>query len=122
MFGELLIDLKFLQPAKPHEEQEDQETVHWVHLMETILHYGSLAILSIFMLEVILRIAVFRMEYFKQPAEVFDGIIVTISFILDIVLTKSHGIVISTGFLISLRLWRIVRLCHGKSKTLEKQI
>ncbi|RUS78444.1 hypothetical protein EGW08_013790 [Elysia chlorotica] len=81
-----------------------------------ILHMLSLAILSIFMVEVCLKIFVERSHLLKQKAEVFDAIVVIISFTLDVIFTfVSVSSVASdaAGLMVLLRLWRVTRIING---------
>ncbi|XP_074640405.1 voltage-gated hydrogen channel 1-like [Tubulanus polymorphus] len=78
-----------------------------------VLHYMSIAILSIFMIELLVKVYAFRLEFFKQKLEVFDGIIVIVSFVLDIVFIKKEGITEAIGLIILLRLWRVARILNG---------
>jgi len=78
-----------------------------------VLHYTSLCILSIFMFEVFLKWIAFRLKYFTHKFEVFDGIVVVISWILDIASLVEEEAFAATQLLIILRLWRVVRIVNG---------
>ncbi|CAL1543880.1 unnamed protein product [Lymnaea stagnalis] len=83
---------------------------------EHVLHALSLAILSIFMVEVSLKIFMEGTHLLKQPAEVFDAVVVIVSFTLDI--TFSFVSVTSmaqdaAGLMVLLRLWRVTRIING---------
>uniref|UniRef100_A0A1X7UV59 Voltage-gated hydrogen channel 1 n=1 Tax=Amphimedon queenslandica TaxID=400682 RepID=A0A1X7UV59_AMPQE len=49
-----------------------------------VLHIISICILTTFLFEIVLKLIAFRLKYFTHKFEVFDGIIVVISWILDI--------------------------------------
>ncbi|KAL8557888.1 hypothetical protein ACOMHN_018814 [Nucella lapillus] len=57
--GELLVDLELVKLGKEHEE-----------VVPHALHYCSLAILSIFMVEIAVRIFVLQLRFFKHKFEV----------------------------------------------------
>ena len=78
-----------------------------------VLHYFSLSILCIFMIEVLLKLIAFRMKYFTHKFEVFDGAIVVISWILDIASLREEEAFQAAQFIIILRLWRVVRVVNG---------
>jgi hypothetical protein len=59
-----------------------------MHTIETWLKIISLAILSIFVIEIIFKIAFAKKEFLHSKLEVFDGFIVVSSFILDIIFFK----------------------------------
>ena len=98
---ELLIDLKVF----PHSTSESPAP--------HILHYASISILGLFLIETIVRLAVFRLEFFKHKLEVFDAVIVIVSFVLDIVFRNQEGPESGIGLLIVLRLWRVTRILNG---------
>ena len=100
---ELLLDLRVF-------ELPDHEN----HIAPKILHYCSIAILSIFMVEIIVRIYVLRLDFFKNKLEMFDSVVVIISFVLDIVYRDQEGAANGIGLLIVLRLWRVTRILNGK--------
>lgn len=97
---ELLIDLRVFE-------------MHHNSPVAEILHYMSIGILSLFIIEIALKIFVMRQEYFKHRMEVFDAIVVILTFALDIALAKEEGLLSSVGLLIGLRLWRITSILNG---------
>ncbi|CAL1534319.1 unnamed protein product [Lymnaea stagnalis] len=81
----------------------------------------SLTILSIFIVEVILRIYVMRLGFFRSKMEIFDGLVVIVSFILDIVFFDHGDVSKGTGLLILLRLWRVARVVNGVILSVNRQ-
>lgn len=98
---ELLIDLKVF----PHSASES--------MAPHILHYASISILGLFLIETLVRLVVFRLEFFKHKLEVFDAIVVIVSFVLDIIFRNQEGPESGIGLLIVLRLWRVTRILNG---------
>lgn len=86
-----------------------------------ILHCGSLAILCIFMIEILLKLIAFRLKYFTHKFEVFDGIIVVVSFVLDIASLREEEAFEAASLLILLRLWRVVRIVNGAVLSAKSQ-
>ncbi|XP_071502371.1 voltage-gated hydrogen channel 1-like [Diadema antillarum] len=118
---ELVLDFQLLESesncevngtAKPPENE-----VSAVH----ILHYFSLTILSIFMLELIVKILVFQMEFFRSKLEVFDGLVIIVSFVLDILSLIYEEEFAAAQLIVLLRLWRIVRVVNGVILSVETQ-
>ncbi|XP_064620912.1 voltage-gated hydrogen channel 1-like [Lineus longissimus] len=105
VIAELLIDLKVFETG-------GEESIH-ESLAPHILHYISIAILSIFLVELGIKIYAFRLEFFKSKMEVFDGIVVVLSFALDIAFANEEGIISGLGLFIVLRLWRVTRILNG---------
>ncbi len=65
------------------------------------------------MIEIMVKIFAFRIEFFKSKMEVFDAVIVVVSFVLDIVYAKAEGIESAVGLIVILRLWRVTRILNG---------
>lgn len=78
-----------------------------------VFHYSSFAILTLFMMEVFLKLFVFRLEFFHHKFEILDTFVVVVSFILDLVLLFQKHEFEALGLLILLRLWRVARIING---------
>ncbi|KAM6052486.1 Voltage-gated hydrogen channel 1 [Chlamydotis macqueenii] len=100
VLGELLMDLKIIHPDK-------------YNITPKVFHYLSLSILTIFLVEVGFKVFVYRREFFHHKFEVLDGIVVVVSFILDVVLIFREHEFEAVGLLILLRLWRVARIING---------
>lgn len=83
-----------------------------------IFHYFSLALLTFFMVELVGKLYAYRWEYFQHNFEVFDGLIVVFSFVLDIVFIFHEDAFDGIGLLILLRLWRVARIINGEETVL----
>lgn len=67
------------------------------------------------MVELAGKLLAYRLEFFHHKFEVFDGLVVIVSFILDVVYTASEDAFdASMGLLILLRLWRVARIVNGE--------
>ncbi|XP_074965996.1 voltage-gated hydrogen channel 1 [Phalacrocorax aristotelis] len=100
VLGELLMDLKIIHPDK-------------YNITPKVFHYLSLSILTLFLVEVGFKVFVYRWEFFHHKFEVLDGIVVIVSFILDVVLIFREHEFEAVGLLILLRLWRVARIING---------
>ncbi|KAK7922144.1 hypothetical protein WMY93_009046 [Mugilogobius chulae] len=78
-----------------------------------VFHYLSLALLTFFMVELMGKLFAYRLEFFHHKFEVFDGVIVIVSFVLDIVFIFREDAFDGMGLLILLRLWRVARIING---------
>uniref|UniRef100_A0A673FQ19 Voltage-gated hydrogen channel 1 n=1 Tax=Sinocyclocheilus rhinocerous TaxID=307959 RepID=A0A673FQ19_9TELE len=78
-----------------------------------VFHYLSLTLLTFFMVELSGKIYAYRLEFLHHKFEVFDGIVVVVSFILDIVYISKEDAFDAMGLLILLRLWRVARIING---------
>ncbi|KAM5193372.1 voltage-gated hydrogen channel 1 [Mantella aurantiaca] len=95
------------------------------HIIPAIFHYLSISVLSFFLLEIAGKLYAFRLEFFHHKFEVFDAVIVIISFIIDVVYLTREDVFNAVGLLILLRLWRVARIVNGvilsvKSRAEEK--
>lgn len=79
-----------------------------------VLHAMSLSIVSLFMIEISVKVIAFGLDFFKSKLEVFDAIVVIISFVLDVLSLVLEEQFAALQLLILLRLWRIVRVINGK--------
>ncbi|XP_068101554.1 voltage-gated hydrogen channel 1 [Hyperolius riggenbachi] len=83
------------------------------HIIPEIFHYLSVSVLSFFLLEIAGKLYAFRLEFFHHKFEVFDAVIVIISFIIDVVYITREDVFSAVGLLILLRLWRVARIVNG---------
>lgn len=95
------------------------------HIVPEVFHYLSISVLSIFLVEIAAKLYAFRLEFFHHKFEVFDALIVIISFIIDVIYISREDIFSAVGLLILLRLWRVARIVNGvilsvKSRAEEK--
>ncbi|XP_008324648.1 voltage-gated hydrogen channel 1 [Cynoglossus semilaevis] len=100
VLAELLIDLAVIQVAHGHIAPE-------------VFHYLSLALLTFFMVELVGKLFAYRLDFFQHKFEVFDGLVVVVSFVLDIVFIFHEDAFDGMGLLILLRLWRVARIING---------
>ncbi|XP_028316018.1 voltage-gated hydrogen channel 1 [Gouania willdenowi] len=100
VLGELLIDLSVIKLDHGHVAPE-------------VFHYLSLALLTFFMVELGGKLYAYRMEFFQHKFEVFDGLVVVVSFVLDTVFIFHEDAFDGMGLLILLRLWRVARIING---------
>ena len=139
VIGELLIDLKAFEQeaavghnitqshtdshhgANEHEssakealeavEEEEEPSL----IAAEVLHYMSIAILSIFLLELCVKLFVMGKQFFHHKMEILDAVIVIVSFALDIAFIDQEGVAGAFALLVILRLWRIGRVVDGES-------
>ncbi|XP_061541067.1 voltage-gated hydrogen channel 1 [Phycodurus eques] len=100
VLAELLIDLSIIQLEHGHVAPE-------------VFHYLSLALLTFFMVELAGKLFAYRREFFQHRFEVFDAVVVVLSFVLDIVFIFHDDVFDGMGLLILLRLWRVARIVNG---------
>ena len=87
--------------------------VHHDHLAIQILHYTSIVILGLFLIEIVVKLYAFGLDFFHHKLEVFDAIVVIVSFALDIAYSGNMDAWDAIGLLVLLRLWRVVRIVNG---------
>ncbi|VDI15154.1 Hypothetical predicted protein [Mytilus galloprovincialis] len=105
----LLVDLNVI--PVPGETEEAKAKNH--KNVENGLHYFGFSLICFFVIEIALRIIVDGAEFFKDKLNVFDAVIVLLSFILDLALTfapVSRAVRDVVILMILLRLWRFFKL------------
>ncbi|CAG0882112.1 unnamed protein product [Darwinula stevensoni] len=110
VISELLIDLEIIVILKSDS-----------FLVPDIIHYTSLTILSLFLVEIALKMYVYQLAFFTLKLEVFDAIVVIVSYILDIIFRHQHDSTDGIGLLIMLRLWRVARVLNGIVLSVKKE-
>jgi len=126
VIAELLMDLRILSM---------EDSVMWskgsapptrfpaesYYLVPDVLHSISIAILAMFVLEICFKMFAFGLDFLKLGWEVFDSIVVTVTFFLDVLMPHSHSSTNGLGLFIILRLWRVARILNGMVKSVKKQ-
>lgn len=99
---EILIDLEVVDV--------DKESVG-----AEVVHYLSITILSIFMLEIIAKLVADRHHFLSHKIEILDAFVVVTAFAFDIAILffDENDALVAVGLLILFRLWRIVRIVNG---------
>jgi hypothetical protein len=78
-----------------------------------IFKYMGLTILSLFMVELILKIVFLNKEILKSKLEIFDALVVLVSFGFEMAFINNEELE-TIGQLTSIfRLWRLVRIVNG---------
>jgi len=77
------------------------------------LHYTTIGMLCMFVIEVLLRILALRRQFYRRRMELFDAAIVVSAFTLAIVFARDDSVRSSAGLLILLRLWRVAKILNG---------
>jgi hypothetical protein len=104
---------------------------HNVHVLAHWCHIASIVILSIFEIELLLKIWVHPRHFFSSKLHMLDLIVVTLSLTLDLFLKQivaffkdnkrvELGFDIASSILLCSRLWRVARVFHGIFETAHK--
>jgi len=110
VIAELIVDLRITKG-----EVCDKETCAPIkkdHSLSLVLQSLSLAILSLFMIELVFKLWAMGLNFFRSKMEIFDAIIVIVSWSLDIVFFH-HEEADAISILIFLRMWRLIRIVHA---------
>ncbi|CAN7986550.1 unnamed protein product, partial [Ixodes hexagonus] len=86
-----------------------------------VIHSLSIFILSLFLVEVCAKLYAYRLRFFRHKLEVFDAIVVIVSFALDVAFRNPESAANGAGLIIVLRLWRVARLLNGIVLTVKTQ-
>ncbi|XP_043833390.1 voltage-gated hydrogen channel 1-like [Dromiciops gliroides] len=108
VLAELMLDLKIIQPDEKN-------------YAARVLYCLSIAILTFFMIEIVLKLYVFHKAFFYHKFEILDVLTVIVSFALAItILFKEHDFE-ALGLLILLRLWRVARIMNSLILSVKKR-
>lgn len=131
--GEQLLELQAeasgLRLRKRHAPKGDEAEMvrmcepregHYSHQLEHSAHMLSVGLLAIMLIEILLKLWVHPGEFLRNPLEVLDLFIVSVSLFVDAILiplisnplNKAHAEIILAILLIC-RIWRIARILHG---------
>jgi len=115
VIGELMLDFIYLSEkcdTKKGNTGHEEIKNHKLELAIELLHYGSIILLAIFVIEVLVKIYAFGKKWWdfhEKKMEWLDAIIVIVSFVIDIYFLKNPNVIAEISLLfISFRLWRIV--------------
>ncbi|XP_078598911.1 voltage-gated hydrogen channel 1-like [Branchiostoma floridae x Branchiostoma japonicum] len=110
-----------MSPAEEIEKEAECD-----HPAPEILHYMSIAILCIFLIEIMFKVYAYQKDYIKHKMELFDALVVIVSFCFDVAYANHEDAFDGIGLLVVLRLWRVTRIINGilmsVQHTAEKKI
>jgi len=100
---------------KPHSEK----FIHHIELVMEIAHYASIAILTFFIIELVVKLYAFAKEFWnirKMKMEYLDAFIVITSLFIDLYVLGMEETIEGQQLLMlfSFRLWRFVRIVSSK--------
>nr|CDS25535.1 voltage gated hydrogen channel 1 [Hymenolepis microstoma] len=95
----------------PKEAIGDYGSCHFYHTIACILHFLSISILCIFVLQLAVKLLCMGRAFFRLKFEIVDGIIIIVSLIADAIFVyiASDEITLIIVFLI----WRIIRVVNS---------
>jgi hypothetical protein len=115
--GELMLDFINLNEQcsnKTRHTQKEEVKNHELEFAIEALHYGSIILLSMFVIEVLIKIYAFGKKWWdirEKKMEWLDALIVIVSFIVDMYFINRPNVIAEISLLfISFRLWRIVSI------------
>lgn len=91
--------------------ENNKYSLGYLKIIHNCLKYLGISILAAFLTEIFLKLIFNTREFFKSKLEIFDSIIIVISFVLDIVYFNYDSAAFELITL--LRLWRIGRIING---------
>ena len=99
---ELLFDLRVIGPM-------EGESV-----IREVFHGFSVGILSMFMIELVLKLWADHKHFIRHKIEVLDGFVVVVSWVVDIALVFINSTsLLALELILLLRLWRVFRIVNG---------
>ena len=106
-----------------HQPVHHHSNTHMIiEILEKVLKYTSLSILGFFVIEITFKIAFIPKVFVKNKFEIFDAVVVIISFATNLFLFFYKHIVYSIGALLTiLRLWRITEIINAAILAIENR-
>lgn len=89
-------------------KQDDDKRLKFIERLQIV----NLIIVSVFVIEIIIKMAVYQKRFFTCY-EVFDAIVIAISFVFDLLHCLHITIYSALEFVILGRLWRVARIVNG---------
>lgn len=74
-----------------------------------------------FLLETVIKVAAFGLTFLRMGWEIFDAVVVLVTFVLDVLMQHSHSSTNGLGLFIILRLWRVARILNGMVRSVKSQ-
>lgn len=74
-----------------------------------------------FLLETVIKVAAFGLSFLRMGWEIFDAVVVLVTFVLDVLMQHSHSSTNGLGLFIILRLWRVARILNGMVRSVKTQ-
>ncbi|CAF1060783.1 unnamed protein product [Adineta steineri] len=129
VIAELICDLiKLRKPCHAkttHSAHSHHGEDHHLELAIEILHFSSLALLAMFLIEVIVKVCAFGREWWNfhnKKMEWLDSIIVIASFIIDLWMMHKDNLIAEISLLfIAIRLWRFIRIINSVAQSIRSQ-
>lgn len=87
--------------------------VHRHSAVPRVLRFICIAILTLFMVEFLVKLVALRTIYLRSCMEIFDTLVIVVTFSLSLAFCNSNGYHSSVGLLVLLRLWRIAKIING---------
>jgi len=102
----------------------DEAKWQHVHVAEDILFYITIAILSLFMIELTVSMVVLTPRVFlRQFFFLVDFVVTTVSLVLELVfyfVKEDVSVTSLVGLLVIIRIWRFIRIGHGLIEATHK--
>jgi uncharacterized membrane protein len=80
-----------------------------------------LAILAMFLLETVIKIAAFGLFFLRMGWEIFDTVVICVTCVLHVLMQHSNSSTNGLGLFIILRLWRVARILNGMVRSVRSQ-
>ena len=104
-------------------KNQDKVLAERIEIATEIAHYSSIAILSLFFIELLVKIYALGKNFWniqRKKMEYLDAFIVTTSLIIDLYFLVAGKQILGEELILlfSFRLWRFIRIIDGKAKVL----
>lgn len=97
-------------------DEEVSEQNELVHHIEAALHWTSVSILIVFLIQQLLLMYALGRGYCRKYAYMVDFVVVVVALVLETAISST-----AAGFIVLLLAWRAVRLLHGIFVSVESE-
>uniref|UniRef100_A0A914WIU2 Voltage-gated hydrogen channel 1 n=1 Tax=Plectus sambesii TaxID=2011161 RepID=A0A914WIU2_9BILA len=103
----LLIDLRIFELSGEHDQ-----------VVSRVFSYANVAFLGLFVCEMVFKVSVWGMRFFKHRMELFDAVVVLLALALALANFGREPAFEGAALLIMLRLWRVTKILNSMSPLL----
>ncbi|XP_025077330.1 uncharacterized protein LOC112553997 isoform X2 [Pomacea canaliculata] len=97
---------------------------HTMDIVRKVFHYISLAIAAVFLAEILLKMAAFRLKFFLNHWQVLDMLIVFATMVVEVAfdVEQTTPELEAATYIVIFRLWRLPHTCNIKAKAVQRSL
>lgn len=114
-------DLQSSTTSTSNREEEGRQTIE---LVQKVFHYISLSIAGLFFIEMVLKLVVYRLQFFVKHWQIFDMLVVLVTVLVEIAFEAKSRMpeLEACTFVIIFRLIRLPHTCSIKARKVQREL